>query len=61
VSALLLLAARKTGILKQMNEEARSEDFIHLYLQYMRYWEDESADIKKAQHLIEALNSEITT
>ncbi|ETS87742.1 hypothetical protein PFICI_01570 [Pestalotiopsis fici W106-1] len=58
LSALILLAAQSTGVLTAMGLEAQSEQFIHLYIAHLKFWQEESVDIKVISEIIQRMCQE---
>lgn len=57
VSALVLLCARKIGLLASMRVEERAGEMVRLCVAHLRYWEGESGDVKRARRVIEEMDA----
>lgn len=55
LSALILLAAGWTGLLRSMGLEAQSEQYLRLYIAHLEFWQQESPDIRRTCEIIQQM------
>lgn len=55
VRALLIVCGRRLGLVEAMGVEGEAVEMLRLFIAHLRYWEDESPDLKSARQIIEEM------
>ncbi|KAH6989274.1 hypothetical protein BKA56DRAFT_476894 [Ilyonectria sp. MPI-CAGE-AT-0026] len=61
VASLILLSAKKVGLIKSMDMEMQADYFLRSGIDHLKYWEDESPDIKLSRQIMEMMCAEYGT